>query len=63
MVGGPTFRPSPGACFSKVPGTFRARKSVLCSPSVPIHDQSFFNNFENDAIKLSVNKKIDWFVC
>ena len=36
------------------------RKSVR---HVPIHDQSFFNNFENDAIKLSVNKKIDWFVC
>ena len=37
--------------------------NLFCVRHVPIHDQSFFNNFENDAIKLSVNKKIDWFVC
>ena len=33
--------------------------NLFCVRHVPIHDQSFFNNFENDAIKLSVNKKVD----
>ena len=44
-----------GACFSKVPITFRARKLFyVCR--VCVQDQSF-NNFENDAImKLSVNE-------
>ena len=61
MVGDPTFRLlGPVSRKSRErfgPGNlFRVRH-------VPIHDQSFFNNFENDAIKLSVNKKIDWFVC
>ena len=40
--------------FSKVPVTFRARKAVyVCR--VCIQDQSF-NNFENDTMKLSLNK-------
>ena len=48
------FPPCPGACFSKVPVTFRARKAV-CVCCVCIQDQSF-NNFENNTMKLSVNE-------
>ena len=35
--------------------------NLFCVRHVPVHDQNL-NNFENGAIKLSVNKKIDWFV-
>ena len=31
---GPTFLTKPGALFSKVPVTFRARKAVLCLPGL-----------------------------
>ena len=46
----------PGAYFSKVSITFRAQKAVLCFCCVCIQDQSF-NNFENNAMDLSVKKK------
>ena len=44
----------PGACFSNVPVTFRARKAV-CVCCVCVQDQSF-NNFENNTMKLSVDE-------
>ena len=51
----------PGPCFSNVPVTFRARKAV-CVCCVCIQDHSF-NNFENNTMKLSVDKsKIDRYV-
>ena len=47
--------PYPGARFSEVPVTFRGPERCICVWRVCIQDQSF-NNFENDTIKLSVNK-------
>ena len=44
----------PGAHFSKLPITFRARKPVLCL-HVCIQYQSF-NNFENAIMKLAANE-------
>ena len=44
----------PGACFSKVPVTFRARKAVL--GLLCLHSRSKFNNFENNTMKLYVNE-------
>ena len=44
----------PGTRFSKVPVTFKARKTVYVG-CVCIRDQSFYN-FENDTMKLSANE-------
>ena len=43
----------PGACFSNVPVTFRARKTVLC-----LYSRPSFNNFENNKMELSVIETI-----
>ena len=42
----------PGACFSKVLVTFRARKAALCSRCLHYIQNQMFNNFENDTMKL-----------
>ena len=44
----------PGACFSKFPVTFRARKAVLCLTC--LYSRSKFSNFENETMKLSINE-------
>ena len=43
-----------GACFSKVPVTFRTRKTVLYL--LCFHSRPKFQNFENNTMKLSANE-------